>query len=176
MNHTPQCVAEFFVPGLPQPGGSKRAFFSPKLGRALIVDANPNAKGWQARVASFAQEVAPRELLDGALAVDVEFRMPRPKGHLGAKGVKASAPAWPISKPDASKLWRSTEDALTGVLWRDDARIVCQLVRKVYAEDGRTGANVRVFALPSAAVETLQAAGEVLVAGGLFDGLGEIRS
>lgn len=140
-------VADFFVPGLPQPGGSKRAFMRPGMRAPVITDANPKAKGWQSCVKEFAAPHAPAELLDGALAVEIEFRMPRPQGHFGKHGVRASAPAWPTVKPDATKLWRSTEDGLTGVLWRDDARIVCQLVRKAYAEDGRTGAHVRVFTL-----------------------------
>ena len=83
-----------------------------------------------------------------------------------------SAPAWPTVKPDATKLWRSTEDGLTGVLWRDDARIVCQLVRKVYAEDGRTGAAVKVWTLErseSGREEVgKRSASEALVSGGLF--------
>lgn len=146
-------LADFFTPGVPQPGGSKKAFYIKKLGRAIVTDDNPQAKGWQARVSAFAQDVAPTELWAGSLAVEVEFRMQRPKGHYKADGVtvRPSAPLYPTTRPDSTKLWRSTEDALKGVLFRDDAQIVLQLVGKVFGDDGKLGARIRVYALPERA-------------------------
>ena len=37
-------------------------------------------------------------------------------------------------KPDGSKLWRAAEDALSGVIYTDDARMVRQHVERVYVE------------------------------------------
>jgi Holliday junction resolvase RusA-like endonuclease len=39
----------------------------------------------------------------------------------------------PVVMPDATKLLRGLEDALTGVVWHDDAQIVSQHVEKRYA-------------------------------------------
>ena len=40
----------------------------------------------------------------------------------------------PVVKPDLSKLLRSTEDALTGVLWADDCQVVRAHISKEYHE------------------------------------------
>jgi Holliday junction resolvase RusA-like endonuclease len=47
--------------------------------------------------------------------------------------------------PDLTKLMRSTEDALTGILWVDDARITDQHARKRYCEPGQApGAQISI--------------------------------
>ena len=71
------------------------------------------------------------------------------KGHYGtgrnADQVKASAPPHPTTKPDATKLVRAVEDALTGVIWRDDSQVVRQWASKVY--DDCEGVSVIVTEL-----------------------------
>ena len=125
----------FFVPGIPQPGGSKRGFFNKKLGRVLITDANKKAAPWKAMVSQAAiQEVS--EMMDGPLRVRMEFVVPRPKGHYGSgkneNVLKSNAPAFPTSRPDVLKLGRNSEDALTGIVWRDDSQIVTEYLSKRY--------------------------------------------
>lgn len=124
------------VPGIPQPGGSKRAFRNPHTGGIVVLDDNRKAAGWKERVALAARQAYAGEPLTCPLRVDVTFWAMRPRGHYGsgrnAERVKPSAPLMPATKPDATKLWRSTEDALTGIVWRDDAQIVTQVVRKRY--------------------------------------------
>lgn len=117
---------QFFVPGKPQTAGSKKGF---SRGRHVsIVDANDKTKPWQAQVALFAREAYSGPLLEGPIAVTFVFFRLRPAGHLGtgrnAGILKASAPIAPATIPDVLKLARAVEDALTGVLWRDDAQIV----------------------------------------------------
>ncbi len=46
----------FFVPGLAKTSGSKRAFYNKKLGRSMIVPANPKQKDWQASVGWYARQ------------------------------------------------------------------------------------------------------------------------
>lgn len=54
---------------------------------------------------------------------------------------------WPTTKPDALKLARSTEDALTGILWADDSQNVQIYIEKRYAGPGeRTGCRIKVTA------------------------------
>lgn len=134
----------FFVPGVPRPGGSKRAFYVPKLGRAVLTDASGQAgKDWRGDCKHVAQQHADQSLFGAELRLAVTFVMPRPRSHYRANGeLKPNAPRWHSHKPDTTKLLRSIEDALTGILWRDDAQIVMQSAAKVYGE--RPGAHVKV--------------------------------
>src|SRR4051812_14282281 len=145
----PQRVS-FNAHGRPQPAGSKRAFPIRRkegggwvaTGKVAVVDDNPKTKGWQAEVANEAalamMEHGFSDPFDGPLGLSVRFTLRRPKGHFGtgrnAGVVKASACLWPIVKPDATKLVRAIEDALTGVVWTDDAQVVEQLATKCYGE------------------------------------------
>jgi len=137
-------VIEFTVYGTPAPAGSKRGFKLKNSNRVVVTDASKRSKPWQGQVAQRAAEaMAGRQLLDGALEVDVTFYKRRPKGHFGTRGLRPSAPAFPAVKPDATKLWRCVEDALTGIVYRDDALIVTQHVRKRYGEPERVEISVR---------------------------------
>jgi Holliday junction resolvase RusA-like endonuclease len=126
---------EFWVAGEPKPGGSKRGFYNAKLKRVMMTEDCDKTKNWRASVAQCAAEVA-KEVFQGPLRVQFKFVFLRPKGHYGtgskAGVVKASAPAFPSGRPDTTKLIRSTEDALTGILWRDDAQVVTQYATKRY--------------------------------------------
>lgn len=139
----------FTVNGVPKPAGSKRAFAIRKrgvfTGRVAVTDANPLAREWKDSVTSAgvdaAQKLPGGLLLTGALAVDFTFFLPRPKGHYGsgknASQVKGNAPEYPTGKPDVLKLTRAAEDALTGVLWQDDAQIVSEHLNKQYGHPPR---------------------------------------
>ena len=139
---------EFFVPGTPAPGGSKRAFVV--KGRAVVVDDCKRNKPWRERVTAVAREALDGPLLSGPLELRVVFILPRPKGHFGtgknAATIKASAPPHPTVKPDTTKLLRALEDALTEVVWRDDTQVVVQSAVKRYqvASGENPGAKVWV--------------------------------
>ena len=143
-------MISFFVPGVPAPGGSKRAFPHKNTGRIIVIDACKRNKEWRETVALYARQEYKGEPIDGPLFLRVTFFMPRPKYHYGkgrnADRLKGSAPKrWHTVKPDATKLLRSTEDALTDALiWHDDAQVVQQEVWKVYAERGREGAQIEI--------------------------------
>lgn len=147
----------FFAPGVPKPGGSKRGFVvATKAGkhRAVVTEDCKRNKDWRASVALAASEamtaagLAPSRGV--ALALDVLFIMPRPKSHYRtgkhAHELRQDAPKHHISKPDSTKLLRSTEDAMTGIVWHDDSAVAIQAVEKRYAWDGeqRPGAWVSV--------------------------------
>jgi Holliday junction resolvase RusA-like endonuclease len=142
-------VLRFWVPGVAAPGGSKTAFRTPQ-GRTIVKDACKRNPAWRASVAHEAR-TAYRENppLTGPLSLDVVFHVLRPKGHYGtgrrAGRVKDNAPQYPIGRPDATKLVRALEDALTGIIWKDDAQIVRQRVEKRY--DELAGADVSVTRL-----------------------------
>jgi len=139
-------VIAFTVYGIPRPGGSKRAFFRAGMKRPVVTEDCRRSKDWRSDVKAAALAGYKGPPLVGPLVLDVIFLMPRPKGHYGtgkrAGLLKASAPYHCETKPDATKLLRSTEDALTGILWRDDSQIVLQQVEKRYGE--RPGAFITV--------------------------------
>jgi Holliday junction resolvase RusA-like endonuclease len=143
----------FRVAGVPKPGGSKTAFYNKKLGRSMIVDACKGNKTWRQDVKySFLEKYPQFKVTESDLSLSIIFLMPRPKCHYGsgknADKLKESAPPFPAKKPDITKLIRSTEDALTGVLWKDDAQIVSQAASKVWAEkDEQPGAIITVISL-----------------------------
>jgi Holliday junction resolvase RusA-like endonuclease len=138
---------EFVVVGKAQPAGSKRAFVV--NGHAVVTDANKNSKPWQAEVKAAAVEAMPSsDLLEGPLELVVLFYEPRPKGHYNSKGelnAQGQRNLWPAKKPDVTKLVRGVEDAMTGVVYRDDAQIVHQFAAKHFGEPAR--AEIRVSCL-----------------------------
>lgn len=153
---------EFFVPGRPQPAGSKRGFpirrAGALTGRVAITDDNPKSRDWKSHVAACAFDALASKLrnpnvepplLEGPLGMSLLFTVGRPKGHFGTGRnvgiVKAGAPAHPCSKPDTTKLVRAVEDALTAVLWRDDAQVVEQYAAKLYGD--REGVKIAVWKL-----------------------------
>lgn len=117
-----------------------------------VVDDARRNKPWRERVAAVAMLAAgdfrafPR---DGALSVSMTFYMQRPKSHYFTSAkrrgqLKPNAPIFPTGKPDVLKLARSTEDALTGIVWRDDCQTVSLQLAKEYGE--RPGVHINVTA------------------------------
>lgn len=156
----PVLVYEFDVYGDPAPQGSKRVYVDQRTGRRGVAESSEEkVKSWRSevRMAALDRRNGDLGLLDGPLMVDAIFTFVRPAGHYGtgrnARVLKPSAPPRPAVKPDLSKIIRSTEDALTGVLYRDDSRITeYGRLLKVYAGEDRDaleapGARIRIFAL-----------------------------
>lgn len=134
---------EFFAPGCPKPGGSKTAFKHPKTGKMVVTDSCKGNKDWRSSVAFFAKHAYNGDPFTGIVFLEVIFVLKRPKNHFNSKQkLKDSAPLYHCKKPDATKLLRSTEDALTGILWKDDAQICRQTVEKIYGD--KTGAYITV--------------------------------
>ena len=161
----PQVEIRFTVYGKSQSAGSKRAMpiyrNAPGGGKQLVtrangspmivvVDDNPKSKDWKNAVACEARKAYRGELLDGALSVEFTFYRPRPKGHYGTKGLnkKGLASGHPTTKPDVLKLARAVEDALTNVIWIDDAQIVDERLRKVWGEPARVEIVIRTVRSP----------------------------
>lgn len=122
-----------WIPGIPQPGGSKKAFVIRGTNRAVVTEDCRRSKDWRAVVALKATETI-QSPFDGAVTVTVQFLMLRPKSHFGKRGLLPSAPVHHTVRPDATKMWRATEDALKGIAWRDDSQVVEQRISKRYAE------------------------------------------
>lgn len=148
-------AVEFTVYGTPRPAGSKRAVPVGKKGgpkRWVVTDDNKKSAPWKdqvSQVAGEAMEATGVGLLDGPLAVVFRFVVNRPKGHLNSRGELNAAGRrrpYPTVKPDALKLARGVEDAMSGVVYRDDAQIVRELLEKDYGSPERV--EIRVYELP----------------------------
>ena len=139
-------MIKFDVHGKAKPAGSKRGFQT-KSGRIAIVDTSgKEGKIWRHVVQDKAKEAMRNftefigqdikdPLIIGPVELQVRFQMKRPKHHYGKAGLLARCENLiPTSKPDCTKLLRAVEDALTGIVWRDDAQVYRQLVEKCYGE------------------------------------------
>ena len=135
-------LLSLFVPGKPGVAGSKRAFIVTRKrdGKqvAVVTDDSSKSKDWKGDVKRFANDEYAGPLLEGPLRVAFTFYLARPQWHfgksLGKPCVSLSAPAFPIVKPDLLKFSRAVEDALTGVVWKDDAQIVTEVLMKRYVD------------------------------------------
>ena len=129
-------MIQAFIPGIPQPQGSKAAF---KRGQKIVmVESNRKLPAWRKLVTEKLEAAnASCQPLEGAVALDVMFFLPRPK---------SVTRAFPSVKPDLDKLCRSIGDSATdaGVV-NDDSQIVEIVAYKCYASDE----------LPSGALVTL---------------------
>lgn len=138
---------EFFVPGKPAPGGSKKGYSRGK--HTSIVDANDKVKPWMTQVAFFAAENYTGPLLEGPLSVTFVFFRLRPKGHFGTGRnsgmLKVSAKIAPDGRPDVLKLARAAEDALSGVVYKDDAQIVDEHLYDRYGERPGLAVSIQVI-------------------------------
>lgn len=127
-------VHRFVALGKARPQGSKRSFVSKKTGRAVMLEDAGDVYDWRRVVAWSATQQIPsadrNPLIEGPCRLDLTIYRPRPKS------TKRSV-RWPWTKPDTSKLLRAIEDALTSVLYRDDALIVDTRVRKLFGEPAR---------------------------------------
>lgn len=141
----------FHVLGAPAPKGSSRAILIGGKARNVPSGSNVNRdrlKSWDTAIREAARsvvgDVTAPPFLKTALVFEVEFKLARPSGHWGARGLKPSAPRFPIGKPDGDKLARQAADSLAGIIFDDDCRIVDWLIRKRWADPGREGAHFTI--------------------------------
>ena len=137
------------VCGLPRPGGSKIPGLR-KNGTMFVRPASPHTSTWMQQVRDAARVQMPfgQEQITGTIEMFAEFRFPRPQKHFVGKSgrLRSDAPAWHCIKPDLTKVMRSTEDALTGVVWKDDCLVAKRQESKRYC-NGNESPGVTIFVL-----------------------------
>lgn len=141
-------ILQVFVPGIPLPKGSGSAIFrGGKPGgflemadKATKTRKSGGLKRWQRdiRDAATAAVGAHREPYDGPVILSLRFLMPKPKKP------RFDVPA---SKPDLDKLVRAVGDALSGIAYQDDSRVVWLKAAKSYASNGGPGVAITVDAV-----------------------------
>jgi crossover junction endodeoxyribonuclease RusA len=138
-------VISLWVAGSPVAQGSLRR----AGGRGLRYANDATLRPWREQVGAAARAEV-QQLVTGPVMVDVEFALPRPAGQWSVRGLRRpSAPAHPTGRPDVDKLLRSILDALTSVVYADDAQVVTVLARKTYVDtpDAQPGVLIRVTEL-----------------------------
>lgn len=119
-------MIKFVVYGDPLPKGSARAFVPKGWSRPIITSATKGLKQWESKIAAAAGSQANGTLLMGPLTLTIDFYLARPKSL-------PKKTAHHIKRPDLDKLIRGATDALTGVIWKDDAQVYTVTATKAYA-------------------------------------------
>lgn len=138
--------------------GEDRVF----TGKTRVVESSAKVAPWRDAVSTMARVAISKHRgwvpLDGPLVVDMVFTME--KGSTLPKWK-----AWHDVTPDLDKLARSTGDALSKVVWVDDARVTgYRRLDAVYvgADDPDVmplpGAVIRVWRVPAELIEARKAA------------------
>jgi Holliday junction resolvase RusA-like endonuclease len=137
-------VISFTVYGNPAPKGSMKAFMRPGCKFPIVTHDNTRTRPWSEAVKWAAKEQVKGDEIaipEGPIQIDVQFYMPRPK----------SCPKFAhyhTKRPDLDKLLRCVEDALTGIVWKDDAQVCSVTTAKFYtAGDLMPQANIKVSSI-----------------------------
>ncbi|OHD24890.1 MAG: hypothetical protein A2Y38_16290 [Spirochaetes bacterium GWB1_59_5] len=146
-------ILDFFVPGVPVPKGSAKAFVvKGKNGgkpRAIVTQDNGDKqKPWASSITYTAlQEMRFEKPVAGPMRLSLYFTMPRLKSHFGTgkkvNVLRDDAPCWHVSKPDLDKLVRCVKDALTSIVWNDDSQ-VCEMPNIVKQYGDSPGVRITV--------------------------------
>ena len=127
-------VIRFFVEGVPMPQGSKA-----HVGKGVMIESadrktntrrTGGLKRWRQAVYIEARQAIKSGQFfsdEDPVAMSLIFSLPKPKS------VKQMLP---FRKPDVDKLARAVCDALSGTLYKDDARIVRLIASKRYCQKG----------------------------------------
>jgi Holliday junction resolvase RusA-like endonuclease len=125
----------FHVPGTPKPQGSKVLQSAVINGqtKSWMRDADSGLRPWRDQIRHFAKQAMIEAGQDHKFALNIEvsilFIMKRTKGVPVGRTM-------PNVKPDIDKLSRAVLDAMEGVCYENDSRVVELQVRKVYETDG----------------------------------------
>ena len=147
-----QRVTSILVHGQPRAKGSMKSIpFKDKATGKLRVNTFSDSKrseSWERTVKLEAMAAWRRKFgadalpLEGAVHLHMDFHMERPKS------VTATKRPDPVVKPDIDKLVRLTLDALTGVVFRDDAQVTVIKAEKCYEEGMQMPSTlIEVFAV-----------------------------
>mgnify|MGYP000888725373 CR=1 FL=1 len=93
-------------------------------------------ESWEDSIRAQALSCRPGQLLDGPLVMEATFYLLRPKSK--PKRVK-----YPATKPDLDNLIKSVKDALEGIIYTNDSRIVDEVIKKRYGDPPRVEIVIR---------------------------------
>lgn len=129
---------EFTVPGKLQQE-RKRSYRRGKFTTRVDV---PEAADFKTRAASYAlqamRDAGHSEPFDAPLLLEVTWYRPKPKSWPKSRNL-------PTTKPDLSNYTKLLEDALNGIVYQDDARIVTAVLAKRFDAQERVEVRVSVI-------------------------------
>lgn len=141
-------MLNIWVPGIPVPQGSKRAY------NGRVVDSNQaTLRPWRDTITTTAADALAQHPGDwpatAPMNVGCRFQFPRLAAHHTKRGtVRDNAPYYKPTRPDIDKLLRAVLDALTAAaIWADDAQVVTVQAGKVY--DGNPGLQLHITPIRS---------------------------
>lgn len=131
----------FEVAGKPVAQGSMKAILHKHTKFPMVKPDNEKAlKAWRGKVAEEARDRLPDWLLkplDQPVFVSLVFVRERGDDYLkDGVTLRKGARRYPETAPDVDKLTRAILDALTGVVFVNDSRVVTLVATKRYAEPG----------------------------------------
>lgn len=123
------------VYGMPAPQGSKR-----HVGHGIMVESSKAVGPWREAIRHETQQHDGGFGRGVPVSVDIQFYLPRPKGHFGtgrnADRLKPSAPSRPAGPPDIDKLERAVLDGIVaGGALHDDGQVAHVEKDKWYATE-----------------------------------------
>lgn len=128
-------MTSFTVIGTPKPQGSKRAYI--RGGRPILTEsAGAPLSDWRTDVQQAALAAHQGPPYEGPIIVELGFTLTRPKSHPKTKVT------WPISRPDVDKLARACLDAMTHIVFKDDAQVIALTAVKRWGDP--PGVRVKV--------------------------------
>jgi len=133
--------AEFkiWVPGDPVTKGSVKTITDKKTGKGIVIPDNKRTKPWQRAVSDVAAlHWGGAEFWTGPVALVLNFSLPfsRQANYEGQ---------WHVEKFDIDKLARAILDALTKVVYKDDAQVAMLSTCKSYSRD--SGVKIEAWQL-----------------------------
>jgi len=129
-------MISFTVYGTPIPQGSMKAFRHKTTGAVITTSDNTKTKPWKQQVSLMAINAVGTVQIKGPVQLDLKFFLKRPKSVSKSR-------VYPTVKPDLDKCTRAILDALSGIVYRDDAQVVrFGEVSKEYGEPERVEITV----------------------------------
>lgn len=129
-------LIEITIPGEPVAQGRPKA--TTVNGHVRMYDPKKSSD-FKQLVSFYAAQKAPGVLLDGQLIINVIVFRKIPTSKSKTWIQKAiDYLIRPTTKPDCSNYLKGIEDALNGIIYTDDSRIVTAIVQKVYSQTPKT--------------------------------------
>lgn len=153
-------ISSIWVPGTPRGKGSGKWIAKCIKGRWMAVKVTDKTEkrnqAWESAVAAAARQWwGPSPLLEGAVAMHVDFYFLRPLNEWGAGRnagrLKDWAPREHFKKPDCDKLVRAVGDALGGtkkrppIIYADDCHVNPLSAEKHYCDAATPEEGARIY-------------------------------
>lgn len=126
-------IYRYVIPGPAVPQGRPR--ITTANGYPRVYDPQKSSEYKKYVRACVVQQGRPEKLLTGALRVDtVEYRRIAASLRKAQRVEAARGTIRPITKPDMDNVEKAVWDALTGLVWKDDAQVVDGRRAKFYSD------------------------------------------